>query len=95
MAVETWGPYQLELVPLELDGLRRWAAYLGVLKFDGQKQDFVRVLERQRIAPDVDFHSEAEAIDAARRAANEWIRTGRLPDCGRDAEAHPPGEGEA
>jgi hypothetical protein len=79
MAVEHWKNYQIELIPLELEGLRRWAAYVEVRKFDEDRQDFVRVLEKTRIAPATDFTSESQAIDEARRAANTWIETGSLP----------------
>jgi hypothetical protein len=77
MAVETWGKYQLDLFPFELEGVGRWAAYLGVHKFDEETQDFVCVMERQRVS-DAEFQTEAEAIEEARRAADVLIKSGKL-----------------
>jgi len=77
MTVEHFGKYQLEFIPLELAGIRRWAAYLAIHKFDEDKQDFVCILEKHRVS-DSEFSTEEEATNEARKAGNALIKSGNL-----------------
>jgi hypothetical protein len=80
MQIEHFGKFRVDLIPFELSGERRWASYLAVHKFDEQAQDFVCVMEKQRVAGDAVFASSEEAIDAARRIANDLIEAGKFQE---------------
>ncbi|MDB5763197.1 MAG: hypothetical protein JWQ21_2192 [Herminiimonas sp.] len=78
MAVEHFGKYQLEFVPLELAGSGQWAPYLIIRKFDEETQDFKCVFEKQRASGDAVFNTEIEAVNEARRMGNALIEAGRI-----------------
>jgi hypothetical protein len=76
MQTEHFGNLRLELVPFELPD-NRWTPYLAIHRFDTQLDDFVCVMEKQRVGEAV-FDTPEEAIDEARRIGNFLVETGKF-----------------
>lgn len=76
MQIETIGKYQLHLIAHE-SGPSQWDPFVTVMKFDEAAQDFVCVLEKHHVgAPCPSYEA---AIEAARRAGNEFMHSGGHP----------------
>jgi hypothetical protein len=72
--IETVGSYQLHLFALQSPDLAgRWVPYLMIHRFDETAGDFKCVLEKHRVSDNNGYESEAQAIEAARRAGSAWI----------------------
>lgn len=74
MQIETIGKYQLHLIAQELSPSGQWDPFLSVFRFDDEAQDFKCVLEKQHVS-DKAYVDYDEAIEAARRAGNDFIRS--------------------
>jgi hypothetical protein len=77
MATETIGDYQLYLIAYELPGSGLWDAFVTILKFDDEAQDFKCILEKHHASKKA-FPSYEAAIDAARRAGKALIEAGKV-----------------
>jgi hypothetical protein len=77
MQIETVGKYQLHLIAHELSAKGEWDPFITILRFDDEQQDFRCVVEKRRAA-DHPYSSYEEAIEAARRAGNALILSGKL-----------------
>jgi len=76
MQIETIGQYQLHLIAHE-SGPSQWDPFVTVMKFDAAVQDFVCVLEKHHAGPPC--ASYEAAIETARRAGAEFMRSGMNP----------------
>jgi hypothetical protein len=77
MQIETVGKYQLHLIVHEVSESGQWDPYLAILRFDDDAQDFKCVVEKRRVS-DHAYSDYDEAIEAARRAGNSLLASGRL-----------------
>ncbi|HJW54733.1 MAG TPA: hypothetical protein VJ577_05615 [Burkholderiaceae bacterium] len=75
---ETFGKYQLHLIPFQLSETGQWAPYLMIHKFNEENQRFICVLEKHRVSGDVTFTNADEAVDEARRVGNALIASGKV-----------------
>lgn len=72
MQIETIGNFQIHMIAHEpVDAC--WDAFVTVVRFDEQAQDFVCVLERHKV--EGAYASSDEAIEAARQAGNAFIQS--------------------
>ncbi len=74
MQIETIGKYQLHLLAQEVPG--GWDPFVSVYEFDDEAQDFRCVLETHH-ASERTFADYEAAIEAARRAGNDFLKVGR------------------
>lgn len=76
MQIETVGKYQLHLIAHELPG-GGWDPFVSIHRFDDEAQDFRCVLEKHH-ASEHPISDYQEAIDVARRAGNEFLKSGKI-----------------
>lgn len=77
MAIETIGKYQLHLIAQEASASQGWDPYVSIDKFDEDKQDFLRVVEKYPASAQP-LATYGEAIEQARRVGNTLVAEGKL-----------------
>jgi hypothetical protein len=77
MATENIGNYQLHLLAYELPVDGQWDPFVTIDRFDEERRDFVRVVDR-RHAADKPCATYDLAIEAARRFGTELVESNTL-----------------